>query len=361
MTRPTKYFHLAIVAALGLTGCAQIQANLPPELQQATAVGLDVARTVLPTEDLYSCADSSAIELATRLIAPSPQENPPRTDAQKSEEITAKAEFSSLSYDMYAAFDDGSDPARLLDGRLTPIALIYGDPGPADDRPAGRLTDSRTFYGFVGDDPSTGQRYIVFRGTLQPNEWLRNIQARQVPFPSEGALPAANVHRGFYDIFTSLEVDQGGGVVRSFSSALPDLIAGRDVIFIGHSLGGALATLAGVDAARQLPEQASRLNVTTFASPRVGDPGFAALASSVGSIDRVCNVVDVVTEVPPSTAFADYTHVGEVYRVSSFDWGQLNNAFDLAPEQIVCWHSIAAYRFMTDPSRSTLGVETCLR
>lgn len=360
MTRTIKYLQLAIIAAFGLTGCAQIQANLPPELQQATTVGLDVARAVLPTEDLYSCSNSSAIELATRLIAPSPKENPPRTDRRKSEEIAVKADLSSLSYEMYNAYDAGEDPTDLLLSKLSPVAFIYGDPGPADDRPAGRLSDTRTFYGFVGDDAVTFKRYIVFRGTLQPNEWLRNIQAGQVPFPAGESAPTAMVHRGFSEIFTSLELTEPSGV-RPFASALPELIAGRDVVFIGHSLGGALATLAGVDAARQSPDQASRLNITTFASPRVGDEGFAALAGSVGSIDRVCNVVDVVTEVPPSTGFSSYTHVGEVYKVSSFDWGQLNNAFDLAPEQIVCWHSIAAYRFMTDPTRSTQGLESCLR
>ncbi|MBK6705221.1 MAG: hypothetical protein IPG56_16640 [Caulobacteraceae bacterium] len=64
------------------------------------------------------------------------------------------------------------------------------------------------------------------------------------------------------------------------SPALRNLVAGRDTVFVGHSLGSALATLAGVEASRRSPQSAARLRIVTLASPRVGDAGFATLRAS---------------------------------------------------------------------------------
>jgi len=153
-----------------------------------------------------------------------------------------------------------------------------------------------------------------------------------------------------YESFEMTRVSDGARI--PFSEGLEEYIIGHDATFIGHSLGAALATLAGVDAALMSPENSKRLRIVTLASPRVGNKGFARLAKSVGRIDRVCNLVDLVTAVPPSTRLTPYVHVGDVFRVSSFDWPELENNHPKAGEQITCWHSIFAYAYMTDPNKS---------
>lgn len=287
----------------------------------------------------------------------------PATDAETSADLTAQARLSALSYAMYDAFDRGEEPLALLPAELSAVAAIYGDPGRDTERRDARLRrDTTTFYGFVADEAATGRRLIVLRGTLEPNEWARNLQARQAPFPpgARRLFARAFVHRGFLTIFESLTLEAEGWS-RPLALGLRELIADRDAVIIGHSLGGALAALMGVEAARLAPEDAARLRVVTFGSPRVGDAGFAAMAAAVGRIDRVCHLSDLVTAVPPSLGRFDYVHIGETFRISAFDWPALDNT--LAPaDQILCWHSIFAYQYMTDPAHAAPdGLAACLR
>lgn len=356
MIGPARPLLLALAAAVGLAGCAQ-------SFQKTLPQALTVARTVLPTADPYTCAESVDLNVSSRLLALTPREAKPKTDARQSEELAAHARLSGVAYLMFNAFERGEDLGALLPSELAPVAFIYGSPGPSLDRSFSELRPSRTFFGYIADDLRTGVRFVVFRGTLQPMEWVRNIQAVQTPFATGGGVNAF-VHSGFLRIYGSLELEQRGTAqptARPLSSALPKLLGARDTVFIGHSLGGALATLAGVDASRRAPSSADRIRVTTFASPRVGDPGFAQLARSVGRIDRVCNVVDPVTEAPASTGATTYTHVGEVFPISSFDWPGLDNAINDPRRQVFCWHTITTYRYMLSPSRSTFGLGSCLK
>jgi hypothetical protein len=166
------------------------------------------------------------------------------------------------------------------------------------------------------------------------------------------------VHAGFLEIFESLELDIDGRPT-ALSPALAGLTSGRDTIFVGHSLGSALATLAGVETSRRAPQNAARLRIVTLASPRVGDAGFAAMARAVGRIDRVCNLVDIVTAVPPSTPRTDYVHVGTPFRVSSYDWPALTNNLEKGGDQILCWHGDQSYAYMLSPSTAAREPAQC--
>lgn len=340
-------------------------------VQAGTAVCLAAMLSAAPLRaetppDLFSCPDSAKVDPRRHLNSDALRllRDPPRTAGETSADLARQAWLASVSYALYDAYGRGEDPAAALPTALRLVALIYGDPGRNTERrlsSGGRRRDTTTFYGFVADWVGTGERVVVFRGTLQPNEWIRNLQARQRPFPS--GLPRwrapARVHAGFLSIFDTVFLVRDGAR-RPIRAALPDLVAGRDTTFVGHSLGGALATLAAVEAARLAPRDAARMRVATFASPRVGDPGFAAMARAVGRIDRVCNLVDVVPAVPASIPVAAYTHVGEAFRVSSFDWPALENR-NKPPQQIVCWHSISAYAYMVDPTKSAMDLGACGR
>ncbi|MEL6747479.1 MAG: lipase family protein [Pseudomonadota bacterium] len=339
-------------------------------------VSLNPSSVLAETPDWYTCADSSAFEPRRDFNADAVnvRNHQPSAGAETSADLAAHARLSAMSYAMYEADVAGGDPLDALDRGLRPIALIYGDPGRQLRLRQRKAHNTRAFFGVVADDQSTGQRLIILRGTLQPNEWIRNAQARlhpflasrtRRPFPwgiGQRMLPRARVHNGFMKIYESFELTPiVDGAAIPFAHGLGDLIADRNVTFIGHSLGGALATLAGVDAALLPPRRGDRIRIVTFASPRVGNSEFARLAQAVGRIDRVCNLVDLVPAVPPSTPIAPYVHVGEVFPVSSFDWPELENWHSQAGQQVTCWHNISAYAYMTDPAKSNKGLSGCLR
>jgi hypothetical protein len=67
---------------------------------------------------------------------------------------------------------------------------------------------------------------------------------------------------------------------------------------IGHSLGGALTTLAGAD----LASHGKTVSMYNFASPRTGDPAFAdKFNATITGSWRIANTEDIVTTVPLST------------------------------------------------------------
>lgn len=342
--------------------------------------GLAPFPVLAETPEWFTCPDSSEFKLRrdAEADALNARKHEPSAGAVTSADLAVHARLSAMSYDMYAAYSDGRNPLDGLAAHLKPIALIYGDPGRQGRLKRRKARDTKTFYGVVADDTFLNRRVVILRGTLQPNEWIRNLQARLQPFPASqtrrsfaGALrkrieSGAQVHNGFMKIYSSLEMTRvADGARVPFSQGLEELVVGRDVTLIGHSLGGALATLAGVDAVIISPADGPRFRLVTFGAPRVGNAGFTRLAEAVGHIDRVCNLVDLVPAVPPSTRPTPYVHVGKVFRVSSFDWPALENWHSKAGDQITCWHSIFAYAFMTDPLKSTAksseGLRGCLR
>ena len=118
---------------------------------------------------------------------------------------------------------------------------------------------------------------------------LTDLDAVPQDWPEGG-----KVHRGFH-----------GALARVWSHIEPSLDAlDVPVLYTGHSLGGALATLA---AARRAPE-----TLYTFGSPRVGNAEFAATLSGT-VIYRYVNCCDIVAYLPP----AFYEPVGTLRYIDS--------------------------------------------
>ncbi len=159
----------------------------------------------------------------------------------------------------------GLEESRFLDRRGTQCAMIV---------PNSTSLDS---FGVV-----------VFRGTSKAKDWRNNLDARFV------AREFARVHRGFQLALDAVQDD------------LRDAIRHIDgpLFFTGHSLGGAVATLA---ATRHAPHA-----VYTFGSPRVGDADLVGSFETT-SVYRVVNGADLVTRVPPAIGANGFRHVGELH------------------------------------------------
>lgn len=130
--------------------------------------------------------------------------------------------------------------------------------------------------------------WLVFRGT-EPDDLhdiLADLQFALVPTEGEKGL----VHRGFEQALNS--------VWPEIEVELSSL--GQRCLFVaGHSLGAALALLAGF-------RLGSAHAVYTYGAPRVGTAGFRDAYPS--PVYRVVNNNDLVTLIPPPIL---YRHVGE--------------------------------------------------
>jgi triacylglycerol lipase len=137
---------------------------------------------------------------------------------------------------------------------------------------------------------------LAFRGTDDFPDDIADIRFNQAPYPYDSN--AGMTHIGFTYVYESCRT-----AVIAAVSALP---AGITLYITGHSLGGAVATLAALDVA--VNTQFKQPIIYTFASPRVGDPSSASrfdgtLVTSPLYSWRVVNMFDIVPQLPPRDIF----------------------------------------------------------
>jgi Lipase (class 3) len=140
--------------------------------------------------------------------------------------------------------------------------------------------------GFLTADADQSISILAFRGTeVSPRDWATNLQAWPRAWTEGG-----RVHEGFAEALALV-----------WSDLVPRLAAapGR-LLYTGHSLGAALATLA---ASRRPPHA-----LYTYGSPRVGDDAFVRTLASVES-HRYTNCCDLICRVPME--LFGYRHLGD--------------------------------------------------
>lgn len=200
---------------------------------------------------------------------------------------------------------DYADPAcPVLPDGFSLVATIYGDDPSGPPVP----------YGFLA---KFGPAFVVvLRGTWGVMEWVADLRADldQCPFGP------GRVECGFLHIYASLRIGK-----TPLRSAVREAALNAPLGVIGHSLGGALATLFAADYGADL--------LCTFASPKVGDGPFAVAAQNrIGEVVRYVNAGDIVPEVPISIPFlAPYVHVGAATSIGP------------AGSNVAQRHSIATY------------------
>ena len=150
----------------------------------------------------------------------------------------------------------------------------------------------------------------AFRGTDELGDWWDNLNA----LPGQG--PFGKVHRGFQAALLDVWPEMRSKL-REFREDNKNSY--RPLWLTGHSLGGALATLA---AAQLIQIDEPFFGVYTFGQPRCGDRDFARIfnVEAKSRFFRFQNNNDIVTRVP--SRIMGYSHVGEFIYIS--DEGGLN-------------------------------------
>ena len=159
-------------------------------------------------------------------------------------------------------------------------------------------------FGWVCLDPQTV--IVGIRGTQLVHEWFDNFDFIPAPY---GPVPGrGTVHQGFQLVYYSIRASLVG-LVRKFA-------AGRkNLLLVGHSLGGALSALAAVDLMNDAAVDLSP-TVYTWAEPRVGHDDFVSFYNShINVCYRIINVWDVVPHLPPD--IAEYEHEGSELAIDS--------------------------------------------
>jgi hypothetical protein len=176
---------------------------------------------------------------------------------------------------------------ELVAASLPRAGLALADAGWLGGESLGQRWRSLGTDGFVatagGDHPLV---VVAFRGTEpdKPEDLLSDLKARQVAC----SFAPGRVHEGFLAAYQSVRVP--------LLAVLSALSAHARVVFTGHSLGAAVATLATADWRSSRPGSPAEL--VTFGSPRVGNAVFAASLEGL-PMQRFVHCADVVTRVPP--------------------------------------------------------------
>jgi hypothetical protein len=173
---------------------------------------------------------------------------------------------------------------------------------------AAYLKDTKTgTQGYVGIDHPRHRVVVSYRGSKNLANGIEDADfiLTKLPFGPGGL----KVHTGFLDAYESLRNATAGGVQTALSKCGSDC----SVLFTGHSLGAAMATIA---AAEHGGIDSPPVRLFTFGCPRVGNAAFVSWAHG-----RLWNTTasvlmrrqkDIVPAIPPRSI--GYVHMpGEVW------------------------------------------------
>lgn len=166
------------------------------------------------------------------------------------------------------------------------------------------FADWDTFQGVGGENFGIAARVdgaliVALRGTDDANDWWNDLQFGQVDDY------VGKVHSGFYAA--------ANNVWKEMTRLLGKWWQQGDVVWVaGHSLGGAMATLA----TNWLDHDKYNIaGVFTFGQPRVGNNPYADAYPAPDSHYRFVNNKDIVPQVPYRWMPPNfqYKHVGKIY------------------------------------------------
>jgi triacylglycerol lipase len=226
-------------------------------------------------------------------------------------------------------------------GKNTVTISAYFDVDLRGIRRAGGKDAEAVPMGFIARRKESA--FLIFRGTITDQEWLQNLRIGLVPYwlPNFG-----KVHDGFlqiYALFREMILD-----------TLNVMDPGCRLFIAGHSLGGALATIALPDIGARTGRKAVALY--TYGSPRIGDNAFVTAFNSRYSEKsfRIINTSDMIGLIPPPAPI-----VGTVG--GYFSHVDTPIVFTIQDDDIVKNHDVKTYLSALKDSKAKKGILNKLR
>ncbi|KAH8730801.1 Alpha/Beta hydrolase protein [Phaeosphaeriaceae sp. PMI808] len=159
--------------------------------------------------------------------------------------------------------------------------------------------------GFIATDATNKLIVLSFRGSRSVRNWITNLNFPIIP---TSICATCTASAGFWTSWLEAQSNVVSTIAKA-RAQYPDY----KVVATGHSLGGALASLA----AGVLRKQGTKVDLYTYGAPKIGFEGISQyLASSdMGQTFRVTHKADPIPKLPP--ALLGYRHISPEYYITS--------------------------------------------
>jgi triacylglycerol lipase len=193
-----------------------------------------------------------------------------------------------ISYNRWQmGFDAEEDTGpTLIDKEMLEIGEVPTPEGPVS---FGILDSLKKEYpmGFIATSKNGKNVYLIFRGTVTPQEFVKDAKIKMQPYFISNW---GNVALGFFEVYMACR--------ESFVKTVDGLGDDMNLYISGHSLGAALSVLSLPDVAKSTHFKKPVLY--NFGCPRVGDNDFVTAYNALPSQKtfRIANSSDLVTSIP---------------------------------------------------------------
>ena len=226
------------------------------------------------------------------------------------ETATQMADLAHWAYFPAADFSSGNITAECWEA----VTFIESDPDFECDVVITGQEDTQLF---LARDPWTSDIVVSFRGSGPLADWITDAQAANPAdwVYEDGTVVTNSVHKGFLCAYQSIRAELRSKLATAINDL--DSTSTARVYFTGHSLGGALATLAALDLSSWLVNirDYDRDNVVlyTYGAPRSLKPKILA-----DFRDRVPNAYAVIEKTDPVPyLLASYTQISNLIEINS--------------------------------------------
>jgi hypothetical protein len=149
---------------------------------------------------------------------------------------------------------------------------------------------------YFGQMDNNGEYILAFEGSQDTQDLMIDLNfSKLVPYKRH---PTAKVHSGFWTAYTSVR-NEIYGLINSHTIG--------SISVVGHSLGGALATIASLDLVEEL--ELNSVKMISLGAPRVGNLDYSKLyLDSVSDFFRLTHARDPIVHLP--YRLMGFTHIG---------------------------------------------------
>ena len=182
-------------------------------------------------------------------------------------------------------------------------------------------------YAYVGVTHSKKTILVAYRGTKSPRQLIEEVLLT-LSIPKRAFIGGGHVQAYFNNAHLKLYANVSRNV-KSLKSKYPDY----NVLVLGHSLGGAIASIASASLVYEKIVQSDRMTLITFGMPRVGEQEYARIHDKlVPNSFRLVHHRDIVPHMPlckfSCSVHGPYHHGREVFYPETY--------MNISSEFIVC-------------------------